>query len=208
LIFFIKLAMDVLPLDQLTNWPAIRAFVPTVHEDTYPFISPDNADLSGKSVLITGASKGLGKAQALSFAKAGCSRIAVVSRTGLDELKTELMAAAKTAGKPEPLVLTIPLDITSEAGVAAATGVVSEAFNGVLDILVTNAGRVSDAVPLTETRVDDWWATWEVNIKGTYCKWHIITVPRCLPVSASEMGGPSRVFKGSIEAMNVPRIRH
>jgi len=162
--------MDMIPLNQLTNWPAIRAFVPTVHEDTYPFISPANADLSAKSVLITGASKGLGKGQALSFAKAGCSRIAVVARTGLDELKTELRAAAKAAGKPEPLVLTIPLDITSEADVAAAARIVSEAFDGVLDILINNAGRASDVVPLTETRVDDWWATWEVNIKGTYCK--------------------------------------
>ncbi|KAI3320001.1 NAD(P)-binding protein [Xylariaceae sp. AK1471] len=153
---------------RLTNWPAVRDFVSTTHQDTYPFISTSNVDLSGKSVFITGASKGIGKGVALSFAKAGCSRIAVVARTGVDDLKKQILAAAQAAGRPDPHILAIALDVTSEAGVAAASSAVSDAFGGVLDILINNAGRTSAMVPLTETKVDDWWATWELNIRATY----------------------------------------
>jgi NAD(P)-dependent dehydrogenase (short-subunit alcohol dehydrogenase family) len=155
---------------RLTNWPAIRDFVPTTHHDTYPFISPSNVDLSGKSVFITGASKGIGKIIALSFAKAGCSRIAVVARTGIDDLKRQILAAAQAAGRPDPLILAIALDVTSETGVAAAASAVSDAFGGILDIFINNAGRSSAMVPLTDTKVDDWWATWELNIRATYRK--------------------------------------
>ncbi|KAI8632266.1 NAD(P)-binding protein [Xylariaceae sp. FL1651] len=154
--------------NQITNWPAIRDFVPTAHEDTYPFISTSTADLRGKSVLVTGASKGIGKAIALSFAKAGCSRIAVAARTGLDVLEKEILSAAQAAGRPNPHVLALPLDITSEADVETAARSISDAFDGVLDILINNAGRTSAMVPLTESRVDDWWATWELNLRGTY----------------------------------------
>ncbi|KAI0486310.1 NAD(P)-binding protein [Xylaria cf. heliscus] len=155
---------------RLTNWPAIRAFVPTAHNDTYPFISPSgaSADLAGKSVLVTGASKGIGRGVALSFARAGCSRIAVAARTGVDELRQDILSAALTAGRPEPLVLALTLDITSPERVAAASAAVSDAFGGVLDVLVNNAGRTSAVVPLTEGDVDDWWATWELNVRGTY----------------------------------------
>ncbi|KAI0538222.1 NAD(P)-binding protein [Xylaria digitata] len=153
---------------RLTNWPAVRDFVPTAHHDTYSFIQASSADLSGKSVFITGASKGIGKGVALSFARAGCSKIAVAARTGVDELKAQILSAAEQAGSPMPQVLAIALDITSEAGVAAAASAVEDAFGGTLDILINNAGRVSAMVPLTEGDADDWWATWELNIRATY----------------------------------------
>ncbi|KAI0818179.1 NAD(P)-binding protein [Xylaria sp. FL0064] len=153
---------------RLTNWPAIRDFVPTAHVDTYPFISTNSVDMSGKSVFITGASRGIGKAVALSFARAGCSRIAVAARRGVEDLKPQIEAAAAQAGRAKPQVLAIALDATSAEGVTAAAAQVNEAFGGVLDVLINNAGRVSDMVPLHESDVDDWWATWEVNIRATY----------------------------------------
>ncbi|KAI0203968.1 NAD(P)-binding protein [Astrocystis sublimbata] len=154
--------------DRLTNWPAVRDFVPTAYSDTYSFIATSGADLSDKSVFITGASKGIGKGIALSFAQAGCSRIAVAARTGVDELKKEILSAARAAGRPEPHVLAIAVDATSSEGVAAAAATVSEAFGGVLDILINNAGRTSAMVPLDQTDVDDWWGVWELNIRATY----------------------------------------
>ncbi|KAI0450633.1 NAD(P)-binding protein [Xylaria acuta] len=153
---------------RLTNWPAVRDFVPTAHNDTYQFISTSAAQLSGKSVFVTGASKGIGKGIALSFARAGCSRIAVAARTGVDELKQQILSAAHAAGRPEPHVLAISLDVTSAEGVAAAATAISNAFGGVLDILINNVGRTSAVVPLTEGDVDDWWAAWELNIWATY----------------------------------------
>ncbi|KAI0404877.1 NAD(P)-binding protein [Xylaria palmicola] len=153
---------------RLTNWPAIRDFVPTAHRDTYLFISPLAADLRDKSVLVTGASRGIGRGIALSFARAGCTRIAVAARTGLDELEAAILSAAREAGRPAPHVLALALDVTSPAGVAAAAAAVADAFDGALDVLISNAGRASALVPLTETDVGDWWGSWELNIKATY----------------------------------------
>ena len=52
-----------------------------VHSDTYPAIDPTKANLGGKAVFISGASKGFGKAIALSLAKAGASYIAIGARS-------------------------------------------------------------------------------------------------------------------------------
>lgn len=52
-----------------------------VHNDTYDAISPSEADYSGKTVFINGASRGLGKEMALSFAKAGASNIVISARS-------------------------------------------------------------------------------------------------------------------------------
>jgi len=64
----------------------------TPHHDTYPFISPSlfTNSLTGKTVLITGASRGIGYATALAFAGAGAS-VAAVARTkeGLENLGLE-----------------------------------------------------------------------------------------------------------------------
>ncbi|KAK5629975.1 hypothetical protein RRF57_005690 [Xylaria bambusicola] len=153
---------------RLTNWPAIRDFVPTAHQDTYPFISTGAVALGGKSVFITGASRGIGKGVALSFAQAGCSRIAVAARRGIEELKGEILSAAEKAGRPKPYVLAIALDVTSEEGVNAAARAVADAFGGVLDILISNAGHVDAMVPLPESDPAEWWRTWDVNIRATY----------------------------------------
>ncbi|KAI1422651.1 NAD(P)-binding protein [Xylaria sp. FL1777] len=155
---------------RLTNWPAIRDFVPTAHQDTYAFISTDGVDLDGKSVFITGASKGIGKGVALSFARAGCSRIAVAARTSADilDVKEQMLAAAEQAGRRRPEVLAFALDVTSEEGVREAAAAVADAFGGVLDILICNAGYASALVPLHESDAADWWTTWDVNVRATY----------------------------------------
>lgn len=151
-----------------TNWPAVKSFVPTHHSETYDFISPAKANLSGKSVLVTGASKGIGRQIALRFARAGCSQIAVAARSSLAALEKDIAAAAEDAGRPKPQVLAVQADLTTEAGAALVASRISAEFGGKLHVLVNNAGRFEPLLPITESNVDDWWSTWEVNSKPPF----------------------------------------
>lgn len=143
-------------------------FVPKYRNNTYPFIDPTKADLSGKHVLITGASKGIGKAAAMSYAKAGASGIALAARSTLDGVVKAVKDAARYASRPEPKILAINLDVTDKKSVEATANQVSQEFDGRLDILINNAGYLSSWVPIPETDPDDWWRDWEVNVKGVY----------------------------------------
>lgn len=140
----------------------------THHHDTYPLISPANADLSGKSVLITGASKGVGRATAIRFAMAGCSKIALAARSPLSEVEKEAKAAAAAAGWPEPQMLALDMDVTLEESVMEAAARVGQAFGGSLDVLITNAGYLEAWKPLAESDPAEWWKSWETNVKGAY----------------------------------------
>lgn len=142
-------------------------FVKTSHTDTYEYIKPEQFDLKGRAVLITGASKGIGRATAISYAKAGASYIALAARTDMQDVEAEMLRAAKAAGKSPPHVLRLTLDVTSQQSVEAAMAEVSKAF-GRLDILINNAGYLKKFELTHEEDVDAWWKTWEINIKGVF----------------------------------------
>ncbi|KAI1647534.1 putative oxidoreductase [Daldinia loculata] len=151
------------------NLAAVASFINTRYTDTYEYISPKKLDLSGKSVFITGASKGVGRETALSYAKAGASGIIIGARSDLSSLVTEIKEAAKKAGrKTEPTVLSLKLDVTSEDSVKAAADAVSATFGGKLDILISNAGYLDGWAPIAEANTYHWWQTYEVNVKGVF----------------------------------------
>jgi NAD(P)-dependent dehydrogenase (short-subunit alcohol dehydrogenase family) len=141
-------------------------FVSTIHHDTYPAISPTTADLSDKVVVIAGASKGIGRATALSYAKAGASGIVVLARSDLSSLKSELASAAKSANRKEPEVLSVKVDTTDRVTVESAAKEVERVF-GHVDILINNAAYLEAPKPIADTDPDSWWQTWEVNVKGS-----------------------------------------
>jgi NAD(P)-dependent dehydrogenase (short-subunit alcohol dehydrogenase family) len=152
----------------MENLTAAKAWTKTVHNDTYDFISTAKADLSGTSVFITGASKGIGRATALSYAAAGCSKIAIGARSDLASLAEEIKKAAAAAHKAQPHIVTLKLDVTSDESVKAAADKVAAEFGGALDVLVNNAGYLEDWRAVGESNPGEWWTTWEINIKGTY----------------------------------------
>ncbi len=138
------------------------------HNDTYPFIDPaTKSDHTGHYVFITGASKGVGKATALAFAKAGTAGIAVAARSNLSNLEPEIQSAAKEAGKKPPKVIVIHLDVLDYDSVQKAAKQIEKEF-GRLDILINNAGYLNAWKPLLEADPGDYWMNFEINLRGVY----------------------------------------
>lgn len=153
---------------RVPNHDEAWVFVPTLHHDTYPAISTSSFNLAGKSVLVTGASRGIGRATAIHLAQAGASRIAIGARSPLQDIAAEIKSAAIAAGHPEPMVLSLSLDVASIASVEAAFATLAKAFDGVLDVLIANAGWCDFFNPIHETDPEKWTHTTNVNLNGSY----------------------------------------
>jgi NAD(P)-dependent dehydrogenase (short-subunit alcohol dehydrogenase family) len=124
-------------------------------------------NLSGKSVLITGASKGVGRTTALSFAKAGASTIIIGARSSLDSLVSDIKSAAQNAKRAEPKVIQLKLDVTDETSVEAAAKLVGKETKS-LDILINNAGYLENWLPIADSNPEEWWKSFTTNVKGPY----------------------------------------
>src|SRR5579884_2460096 len=107
--------------------------------DTMPLSTDqmNNANLKGRNALVTGASKGLGRAMALALAKNG-ARIALVSRDRekLESVAREVGEAGAPAGGAADVFVA---DITNEDQVARVEKEVTEKI-GKVQILINNAG--------------------------------------------------------------------
>ncbi|MGV2064380.1 SDR family oxidoreductase [Agrobacterium sp. 22-226-1] len=117
-------------------------------------------DLSGKTALITGSSRGLGRAFAEGLANAG----ARVILNGVDANRLEEAAAAMRSTGRE--VLTAAFDVTDEAAVIAAF----ERFDrdGIrVDILVNNAG-IQFRKPMLELETADWRRVIDTNLTSAF----------------------------------------
>jgi 3-oxoacyl-[acyl-carrier protein] reductase len=116
-------------------------------------------DLTGKVALVTGASRGIGRAIASRLAEQGATVVAAARGEHASECAAEITARG---GKAEA----ITLDVTDAAAVEAApAGVVSR--HGRLDILVSNAGITRDQL-LMRMKRDDWDAVLATNLTATF----------------------------------------
>lgn len=118
--------------------------------------------LEGRSVLITGAGRGIGKGVARRLGEEG----AAVALVDLDE--KELDTAATQLEADGIQVVTVPADVTVREQVEQAVKVTIDVF-GRLDILVNNAGVIRDNL-LFKMTDEDWERVMDVHLKGTfYC---------------------------------------
>jgi len=117
--------------------------------------------LHGKTALITGASKGLGKAMALALAEAG-ARIALVSR---DE--TKLHETARQIRDGGALAEVFVADVTDEAQVAGVRDAVAAKFGDRLHILINNAG-INIRKSLIEFTLAEWRSVLDTNLTSVF----------------------------------------
>lgn len=117
-------------------------------------------DLSGKTAVISGASKGLGKAMALALAGAGVN-IALAARN-LDPLR-EAEQEVRNAGVE---ARAFPADVSKEADVLKLEKEVLEAF-GKVDILINNAGT-NVRKPLVEYTLDEWRLVVDTSLTSSF----------------------------------------
>ena len=146
-------------------------FTKTLRHDTYEAIDPtkNKPGCRGKSLLITGAGKGIGRSIAISYAKAGASRIAITARS-LPEASavcTEAVEAAKLAGEPEPQMLPLETDLCDRRSLDIMASTIGNIW-GRLDILVNNAAYLAPFLAVADGDEEEWWHTWEVNVRGVY----------------------------------------
>jgi len=140
--------------------------------------------LHGRVAVVTGASRGLGRAIAVALAKSGAA-VAVAGRA-----KQELDDTAHLVESAGGRALVVPTDVTSyEAVEALMNRAVAEL--GRLDIVVNNAG-VAKVAPLVEMSPEDWHAMLEVNLTGVFY--------------GCRAAGPRLIAQGSGKVINVASV--
>ncbi len=117
--------------------------------------------LEGKTALVTGASRGIGRAIAETLAAEGAK--VAINYAGNVKAAEEAKAAIEAAGGEAILV---KADVSDPAAVQEMISTVTEAF-GQIDILVNNAGITRDGL-LMRMKDEDWDAVISTNLKGVY----------------------------------------
>jgi NAD(P)-dependent dehydrogenase (short-subunit alcohol dehydrogenase family) len=157
----------------------------------------DLFDVSGKTALVTGGSRGIGLMIARGLVEAG-ARVIVSSRKQADVQG----AAAELAAIGE--CVAIPADVSTPEGAAELARAVSAHFPA-LDILVNNAGAVWGA-PLEEFPASGWDRVAHTNVEGVF---HLTVGLLGALRAAAKPEDPARVINiGSIDGLRTPAVEN
>jgi 3-oxoacyl-[acyl-carrier protein] reductase len=133
--------------------------------------------LAGRVAIVTGASRGIGRAIALRFAEEG-ARI-VVNYTANTDMAAEVAGEIESASGE---AVAIQADVSNGTDVKRLVGETMARF-GRVDVLVNNAG-VMFTKPMLEVSEDEWDRTIDVNLKGAYlCSKSVV------PIMIDQQGG-------------------
>jgi NAD(P)-dependent dehydrogenase (short-subunit alcohol dehydrogenase family) len=141
--------------------------------------------LTGKAAFITGGGSGIGAAACHALARAGAAVAVVDVREG----PAAAVAAAIQAEGGRALA--VVADVRSEAQVSAGIARAVEAFGG-LHVVFANAGINGMQCPIEEMTLDEWHATMDTNLTGTF-----LTVKHSIP-HLRAAGGGSIVVTASV----------
>lgn len=117
--------------------------------------------LTGKTAIVTGGSRGIGRAIALCLAEEGAN-VAVIYAGNTAAAEETQKAIAEKGGQ----AIAIQCDVANEDAVTAMIKQVKEQF-GSIDILVNNAGITRDGL-LMRMKTADWQAVLDTNLTGTF----------------------------------------
>lgn len=163
--------------------------------------------LTGRIAVVTGASRGIGRAAAVALARTGAHIVALARTQGaLEDLDDEVRAAGSTA-------TLVPVDLKDFEAIDRLGSALHERF-GKLDILLGNAGLLGEIAPLTHVDQAVWDAVMTVNVTAN---WRLIRALDPL-LRASDAGravfissaaahkctaywGPYSVSKAALEAL-------
>jgi 3-oxoacyl-[acyl-carrier protein] reductase len=142
--------------------------------------------LSGKTALVTGASRGIGRASALALAKAG-AQVLVHYSSGATEAEAVVKQIRDAGGRADA----VAADLAAPDGPHKLASDVRRIVGGRLDILVANAG-ISNAATIENTTVEDFDRLFAVNVRAPF-----FLVQQLLPILGS---GSSVVLLSSLAA--------
>ena len=133
--------------------------------------------LRNKTVIITGASRGIGAATATHFAKLG-ARLVLSARS-----KDKINALARDIRKNGGDAIGVPCDISNLLDVQSMVQTCTETY-GAPDVLINNAGMLDPVERIEHADSAAWERVIDVNIKGVF-----YAVRECLPLMKSNGGG-------------------
>jgi NAD(P)-dependent dehydrogenase (short-subunit alcohol dehydrogenase family) len=119
-------------------------------------------DLKNKTALVTGASRGIGRATSFALADAG-ARLLVHYGRSADDAESAVKAIREKGGQAEVL----GANLSTPEGPASLAQQIKTRLTGPLDILVLNAG-VSHAAPLAAYSADDLDTLYDTNVRGPF----------------------------------------
>jgi NAD(P)-dependent dehydrogenase (short-subunit alcohol dehydrogenase family) len=152
-----------------------------------------DTDLTGKVALVTGGSRGIGRAIALGFARAG-AQVVVASRkqTGVDAVAAEIRELGGTA-------LAVAAHVGEETAIVSLVEKALAAF-GRIDVLVNNAATNPHFGPLLDATAAQWDKIMQVNLRGVF-----LLCQQVVP-GMRERGGGSIINIASIEGLRPSKV--
>ncbi|MGQ9926528.1 MAG: SDR family NAD(P)-dependent oxidoreductase [Chloroflexaceae bacterium] len=147
--------------------------------------------LTGKTALITGGGRGLGRAIAIAYAQAGAA-VAIVARSA-DELDETAWLIAEQGGR----AMALPADVRDADQVSSAVAAAREAL-GPIHVLVTSAG-IGLRAPIQETSEAQWDAVLDTLLKGTFLACRAV-IPQMIELD----GGNIITLGAPLERIAVP----
>ncbi len=142
--------------------------------------------LKNRVALVTGASRGIGRAVALELARSGAHIVALARTQGaLEELDDEIKALGAAA-------TLVPLNLTDFDGLDRLAGAITERW-GKLDIMFGNAGILGPLTPLAHVLAKEWQSVMDTNVTAN---WRLIKAMDGL-LRASDCGRAAFVTSGA-----------